>query len=130
VALSGRGVGRERIRRAMYGLNAARRIARDVIKGKTIPDAVRGERKHLQAHREARGSREAADRLSDAARDVYGRKLGWYLGPNENHCVVCQEAAGNNYYVSRPPSIGLPGAVHPHCDCSPGAPFPNGRVIA
>ena len=129
MALAGKRSRRELTRRALYGLNAARRIARNVLKGKPLPEAIEAERKNLELHRGARTNREAADRLVDAARDLYGRKQGWYLGPNEEHCKVCNDAAGNNFYVDRPPSIGLPGAAHPNCYCSPGAPFPDGRIL-
>jgi len=123
------GRNRELVRRALYGLSAARRVANKVVGGKPLTDALKAEKANLEAHKRARKRRLAVDDAIEAARQVYGRTLGWYLGPNENHCPVCVDANGNNFRPRNPPSIGLPGAAHPHCDCSAGAPFPNGRML-
>lgn len=119
----------EALRRAHYAARAARRVGRGVLGGKTLAEALEAERKNFKAHLRAQEQRSLSDEVTRAAAARYGRTLGWYLGPNENHCRVCLTAAGNNYDALHPPRIGIPGSVHMHCDCSPGASFPNGKLL-
>lgn len=119
----------EALRRAHFAVRAARRVSRGVLGGKTLQAALEAESKNFKAHLRAQDQRRASDDLTRAAATRFGRTLGWYLGPNENHCRVCLEASGNNYDALSPPRIGVPGSVHMHCDCSPGASFPDGKLL-
>ena len=125
----GRSALRELVRRALYGINAARRVGRKVAQGRPLEESLAAERPNLGAHRKARKQRQAADRATEAAAGLYGDVLGWYLGPNEEHCPVCAAAAGNNYRASNPPARGLPGSVHIHCVCFAGPPIREGRML-
>lgn len=119
----------EALKRAHFAARAARRVGKGVLGGKPISDALQSERRNFQAHVRAQEQRRASDDVSTAAAARYGRTLGWYLGPNENHCRVCLAAEGHNYDALRPPAIGVPGTPHPNCTCSPGAPFPDGKLL-
>ncbi len=119
---------RELVRRALFGLNSVRRVARDVVGGKSVADSLSKERGNFEAHRMAQKRRLAVDRAVEAAREVYGDSLGWYLGPSENHCPICLRLAGNNFNPANPPG-GLPGSIHHNCSCSSGAQFPDGKIL-
>lgn len=129
MALRVRSAGRELLRRAVYAVRAVRRIAGKVAAGERVPEAVAKERANFDAHKRAGAERVKADRDLDAARRRHGPILGWYLGPNENHCNVCPPLAGNNFRADFPPDVGPPGAVHPNCKCRAGSPHPSGRMI-
>ena len=121
--------GRELLRRAAYGINAVRRVAGKVAAGEPVADALARERPNFEAHQAAGKQRVQADRDLEAARRKHGPVLGWYLGPNENHCEICPPLAGNNFHADRPPAVGPPGGVHPNCKCRAGAKHPAGRMI-
>ncbi len=124
-----RTAGRELLRRAAYAVNAARRVAGKVAAGEPVADALQKERPNFDAHKQAAEQRVKADRDLEAARRKHGPVLGWYLGPNENHCEICPPLAGNNFRADDPPAVGPPGGVHPHCKCRAGAKHPAGRMI-
>lgn len=123
-------VGRELFRAALYGVTAALRVAGKVAgAGVEVADALAKERQNFDSHKAAARQRVAADRAAQDAREIHGEILGWYLGPNENHCEICPPLAGNNFYADNPPSEGSPGGVHPNCKCRAGAPHPGGELI-
>lgn len=131
MALRGRitGAGRELLRRGLYAVNAARRVAGEVAAGKPVSEALAKERSNFDSHKAAGKQRVEADRDLDAARRRHGPVLGWYLGPAEQHCEICPPLAGNNFYADNPPSAGPPGGVHPNCKCRAGRKHPAGRLL-
>ncbi len=111
--------------RGWFVVNGLKRLA----KAEDKRAQLEKEKLFFRAHQKMRDKRRAANEMIDAMADVYGPLLGWYLGPIEKHCVICIDAHGANFKVSRRPRIGWPSTVHDHCACSPGAPWPNGRML-
>lgn len=110
--------------RAWYLVNAARRIhtaikTRD--KTETVAEAVRRalrpESRYLRQHLAAQQNRRRAAAEADRMAAVYGDRLGWWSVRDGSTTGECRHAHGRDYLVSRPPNIGRPGAVHPHCRC-------------
>jgi hypothetical protein len=120
------GLGEETMRRGWMATRALRRLA-----GADDKLYQLGKEKRLfDRHRRAGKRRRDVDEAMDAQARVYGVVLGWYLGPNENHCEVCVNAHGKNFFVGRRPAIGFPGTVHGDtCGCSAGAPWPNAPML-
>lgn len=122
------GLGEEIVRRGLMAVNALRRIV-----GSGGLDGMKKqlakERKYFDSHRKLSKLRKKVRELMDQNAEVYGRKLGFYLGPNENHCSICISMNGKNFYADREPKNGYPGMVHPNCNCSAGAPFPNAPML-
>lgn len=59
-----------------------------------------------------------------------GRALvGWQARMDSRTSPECAAANGLNFYADRPPAIGYPGAVHPHCRCRPRKPWPNAGLV-
>ncbi len=111
--------------RGWFVVNGLKRLA----KAEDKRAQLEKEKLFFRAHQKMRDKRLAAAEMIDAARYVYGDVLGWYLGPLENHCPICLGAEGKNFKSSRRPGIGWPSSAHPNCDCSPGAPWPQGQMI-
>jgi hypothetical protein len=118
--------------RAHYAIGAAKRVAAGVGEGKSIAEAVRAERKYLRQHLEASRTRLAGARLNEAAAERWGPILSWnHTGRTETHRPSHVAADGANYRMgSAPAATGgmLPGQA-PNCDCIPGPPIPNGRML-
>lgn len=115
--------------RAAYVVNAAWRIQGNIDGGKSTAEALRAEAKHYAAHRAARENRlEVAARVGKAAA-LHGKLLGWYRDAASDSEAECIAADGANFYADRPPLIGLPGAVHPHCRCRPGPPHATRMMV-
>jgi hypothetical protein len=122
------GLGRETVKRGLMAVNALRRI---VTAGR-LPDMreqLDKEKDLFSKHRRQARHRTEIYALMDQMARVYGRLLGFYLDPNENNCAICKEMEGKNFYYYRQPRDGYPGAVHPNCKCSAGAPFPNAPML-
>lgn len=119
----------ELIRRGLYGLNSARRVARSIAKGKSLRESFAAERGNLAAHREARRKRLAIAKSVDAASERFGTLLGWSAVIDNRTTSDCREANGKNFRADQRPARGFPGGVHPHCRCVPRAPFPNARTL-
>lgn len=113
------------VRHAAYALNAGRRLTAD-----PSASSLASEQRHLRAHLNAeRGRRAAAIRI-DSATAVYGPVLGWYAIRDDRTDPICRAASGKNFRPVPPPAIGMPGAVHPFCRCSPGPPHEGAEVMA
>jgi hypothetical protein len=65
----------------------------------------------------------------DAATGTATRLVGWHATLDARTSPECRAANGANFPANRPPSIGWPGAVHPHCRCKPGVPFATSRMV-
>jgi hypothetical protein len=125
-------------RRAQYVVAAAKRVlgaARDA-RAKGLPtiaavrDALATERRYYQLHLAAMANRAAAAAETDKAAGKYGDLLGWLAVKDHRTSPECARASGKNYYSSRMPDIGFPGAVHPSCRCKPVAAWPGGKLLA
>jgi hypothetical protein len=119
--------------RAAYILAAARRI-NDAVSAAGGPAAQRAaltaaiqrETRYAGQHVHAQANREASARAVDVASARVGkaqpdgtRLLGWKAVMDDRTSAECRAANGRNFSATRPPAIGLPGAVHPHCRCKP-----------
>jgi hypothetical protein len=112
--------------RAAYLIRALERI-----QGADDPDAqIAAERRHLAQHQGAQIARELGAMRLDAARDAYGRTLGWYAQDDDRVTPECAEADGKNFDTVHPPLIGLPG-IGPHhgCRCRPGPPHEGAAFL-
>jgi hypothetical protein len=126
-----------RQRRSAFVLAAARRIGSDLIaarsRGQSVPAAlaaaVTRERRFYSQHLEAIWQRSQAGAQTDSAAMTYGLLLGWHTVKDAKTSADCLAANGKNFYADHMPLIGYPGAVHPHCRCLPGAPFPGARLL-
>jgi hypothetical protein len=107
--------------RSMYVLNAARRLQAawnsDGIPG--LRAAVATERRYLQQHKEAQANRAWAAELVDRAAAGENIPLRWKAVLDGRTSPECRAADGGLFWPSRPPAIGYPGTVHPHCRCTP-----------
>ncbi|MER6809958.1 hypothetical protein ABT299_11815 [Spirillospora sp. NPDC000708] len=110
--------------RAWYLVNAARRIHTAIrARGENetvaaaVRKALRPEMRYLRQHLAAQQNRRRAAAAADRMAAIYGDRLGWWSVQDGSTTSECRHAHGRDYLVSRPPRMGLPGAVHPHCRC-------------
>lgn len=119
--------------RAHYAIEAIKRIAGKVKNEEPLRDALRAERTYLRQHLEASEARTNGAALNEAAARRFGPVLGWvHTGRTHTHRPSHVAANGANYRIERPPAATegmLPGQAL-HCDCVPGPPFPNGRMLS
>lgn len=132
-------------RRAQYVLAASKRVmgaARDA-RAKGGPDGAAAryavgeavgaqlatERRFFEQHQAAMWNRARAAGQTDMAAAEHGELLGWLAKKDSRTSPECAAASGKNYYASRMPEIGFPGAVHPSCRCEPVAPWPGGKLL-
>lgn len=92
-------------------------------------DQVERERRYYQQHLDAMRQRAIAAAQVDMAALEYGPLLGWKTVLDGHTSAECRAANKSNFYASRPPYIGFPGAVHPACRCRPVAPWPGGKLL-
>lgn len=116
---------KEITRRGWYIVNGLKRLAQAEDKRAQLEQ----ERRFFAMHQKARDRRLAAARMIDEAVDVYGPVLGWYSVLQPNTDAHCRDNHGGNFRASRPPKGGYPSTVHLNCRCSPGAKWPNGRML-
>lgn len=136
----------ERAYRAAYLANAAVRVQNAVNGGATMEQAIAGEQRFYTAHLQAQANRRrAAAAVDKVAEDVdmqtaYGpaavpgmrgtvRLAGWKATIDARTSPECAAANGCNFDVERPPLIGYPGTVHPHCRCRAVKPYRHARVL-
>lgn len=115
-------------RSAAYLFAAARRLQAAINKG-TLREAIALERRYAVAHHRAQANRHRAAGAVDAATAAYGTTLGWYAHNDKRTTTECRQAHGRNFRPDAMPAIGFPGAVHPHCRCVPGPPWPQGAMM-
>jgi hypothetical protein len=115
----------ERIRRAVQDPAHQFPVPTDV-----LDRALAKERRYFDQHLGAeRGRREAAGRVDSTARRLGLTTLGWHARLDDRTTPECRAAHSHNFDVTRPPSIGYPGAVHPSCRCRPGPPFAGEPLV-
>lgn len=121
---------REGLRSALFGLNAARRVGRDVLKGKSVSEALAKERKNYALHKEAQRQRRAVDTMISGAIAVYGPILSWHAIKRETSRPSHLRADGKNWDARRTPTQtgGRPGEL-PNCLCYVGPPIPGARLL-
>jgi len=126
------------LRRAQFVVSAAQRIGADLIAarsrnqsvGEALLAAVQRERRYYGQHLLAIWNRSKAGAQTDTAALTYGNLLGWHAHKQDGKISPeCLAANGHNFYADHMPLIGYPGAVHPHCRCQPGSPFPGARLL-
>jgi len=124
-------------RRTQFVLAASKRVmgavrdARSVNKpaAGAVAGQVAREQKFYHLHQQAMWQRAAAAGKTDMAALEHGTLLGWLAVMDSRTSSACRAASGKNFYATRMPAIGFPGAVHPSCRCQPVAPWPGGRLL-
>jgi hypothetical protein len=124
------------IRRAQFLVASSRRfndqmilIASGGADPQSVFDMMDAERRYYGLHLEAGRNRMAAAAQADSAAMDYGALLGWYTRIDARTSPECLAADKHNFRVDAMPLIGFPGAVHLHCRCFPGPPFPGASVL-
>jgi hypothetical protein len=123
--------GQEALKRGWFAVRAIERLA----KADDPKRQFQAERSNFNAHKKAQKKRRLANEQDDLAAERYGDTLGWNLGTNDNHCLVCKKQAGNNYSNQRGTQHGRPGsttgadACGANCHCHAGPPFPGARML-
>jgi hypothetical protein len=124
------------IRRAQFMINSAQRfneVLARVAAGGADPREIFGmmaaERRYYGQHQEASWNRMRAAAQVDTAVMDHGLLLGWYARMDKITSPECRAANHHNFRADQMPAIGFPGAVHPHCRCLPGAPFPSAPLV-
>ncbi len=121
--------------RVAFWLASSRRLARAAKVGAdAFKRQVAQERIYWGMHRQADGKRtKAASLVTKVAGSVASGDsplmLGWYAKDDERTSAECRAAHGRNFLVAKPPVIGYPGAVHPHCRCVPVPPYPGAKMV-
>jgi hypothetical protein len=126
LAASKRVMGAAREARAKGGPDAA---AARYAAGEAVAAQLATERRFFEQHQAAMWNRARAAGKTDMAAAEYGPILGWLAKKDSRTSPECAAASGKNYYASRMPEIGFPGAVHPSCRCEPVAPWPGGKLL-
>lgn len=120
-------------KRALYALHASERVAKAVLKGKTVKAAVESERRLYEAHRQvSKDSLKVAGEI-DALTAIHGNILSWHHGPrtptDRPHHVAAHRA---NFDVSKGPpdqTGSYPGAER-HCKCHASGPIEGARMLS
>lgn len=125
------------LRRAQFAVSAGRRLASDIRDARAhgrpvtqaLADGLARERRYYGQHKTAMWQRSKASGAVDMAWLEHGDLLGWLAVMDSRTSAECRAASGRNFRASVMPSIGYPGAVHPHCRCMPVAPWPGGKML-
>lgn len=126
-----------RIRRAQFMVASARRLMAGLAEARSRNEnlaaalyrLLQTERRYYGQHMDAIWARKMAAARVDAAVLDYGRLLGWHTVLDARTSAECKWANGRNFLADQMPWLGYPGAVHPHCRCYPGRPFPGGALL-
>lgn len=103
--------------RALYILNAARRLSVAIRAGVPTVAALRNERRNFELSLAAGRRRAAAARAVDAAAKI-SPWLEWRAVLDSRTTPDCAAMHGRIFTLDNPPHIGFPGAVHPRCRCT------------
>lgn len=117
---------------AHYVINAMRRLGTKVSEGESLHKALVNEGRYLQQHRQANEARVAGARINAAAVERWGPILGWHhTNKASTHRPSHVKADGANYRPDSPPrsTEGMLPGMALHCDCVPGPPKPNARIL-
>lgn len=125
------------MRRAQFVVASARRLTGDLVTARSqgtslaqaLRDGIARERRYYGLHLVAGWTRSNAAAQVDSAAADYGLLLGWYTRIDTRTSPECLAANKHNFRADDMPLIGFPGAVHPHCRCSPGPPFPGAALV-
>jgi len=124
------------IRRAQFMVNSSRRfnetLARVAAGGadpRELLAQMAAERRYYGQHQEAVWNRMQAAAVVDSRVMDYGPLLGWYSVNDRRTSLECRRANRHNFRADDMPSIGFPGAVHPHCRCWPGPPIRGAALL-
>lgn len=118
---------------AIYLVHAADRLAEASEETDGLLKAWENEERYFQLHKRAEERRlrsalhidVTAATLSDRSKGL----LGWYGILDERTTPTCRWAIGRNFEADKMPSVGIPGAVHIACRCTPGPPRPGAPLI-
>lgn len=119
----------EQTYRAAYLANATLRIDRRLDAGADVQRAVVVEMDLFRAHKAAQDNRARSAGLADRLAARFGAMLGWKATIDSKTSPECRAAHKHNFLIAQPPSIGLPGATHPHCRCIPTRPYLGAGLV-
>lgn len=119
-------------KRALFAYNASQRVAKAVLGGKAIKDAVSSERRLFDAHKQvSKESLKVASEI-DALRAIHGNILSWHHGPrtptDRPHHVAADK---HNFDASKGPPAqtgSYPGS-EPYCKCHIGPPIEGAKTL-
>lgn len=125
------------LRRAQFMLNAAKRTQQAIVSARShnepvmdaVADAVSAERRYLGQHIAASTGRVRVATAVDGMAAVHGNLIGWKTVKDSRTTAECYAADKHNFRADKPPRIGLPGATHPNCRCTPVPPYRNAPVL-
>lgn len=125
------------LRQAQFMFSACKRVQAAVAKARSqnapVIDAIRAalstEQRYMGMHIMASQRRVTAATTVDGMAETYGPLLSWIAVMDTRTTAECRAANGKSFYASRPPAIGYPGTVHPHCRCQPGPPRPGAPIL-
>ena len=125
------------MRNAQFVVAASRRLqanvaaasSRGTSRAQALADAAARERRYYGQHLLANWARDGAAAQVDSAAMTHGLLLGWHTVLDGRTSPECRAADRHNFRADQMPLIGYPGAVHPHCRCWPGAPFPGAALV-
>jgi hypothetical protein len=123
------------LRRGQFVRTSGRRLQRDAAAAKAagrmqaLQAGLARERRYYSMHLAAMWNRAVAAGKTDMAALEHGDLLGWLSKDDDRVSPECAFASGKNFYASRMPDIGFPGAVHPNCRCEAVAPWPRGGML-
>lgn len=119
-------------RRALYALEAAKRVSDNVLKGRSVKDAIGSEKVYFQAHKtRSKEALKVATRL-DAYVKEHGRIASWRHGPltptDRAHHV---KADGLNFDVlaGPPKETGSYPGEEPNCNCEFGRAIEGAKLL-
>ena len=124
-SIAGSILDREIALRGWFAVNALKRLWQAEDKRAQLEK----EKRYFAAHRTMQDRRAKHAAIRDQMASLYGPVLGWYSVRGPTTEAHCRNNHGKNFRASRRPRGGFPGEVHPNCQCTPGAPWPDGRVI-
>jgi hypothetical protein len=118
------------MRRAQFLVASSRRFTLAQFRGpEAMFEQMAAERRYYGQHQEALWNRMQAAAQVDTAVMDHGVLLGWYTKRDSKTSPECITADRHNFRADQMPAIGFPGAVHLHCRCMPGPPFPRAPVL-
>jgi len=125
------------LRRAQFMWAACKRVQAAVVAarsqnaplGQAVRDALATEKRFMAMHLTASQRRVTAATAVDGMAEAYGPLLSWNAVMDSRTTAECRAADGKSFYAARPPAIGYPGTVHPHCRCTAGPPRRDAPIL-
>lgn len=119
-------------RRALYAIEASKRVGKAVLGGKPLNEALGGERANFKAHKDrSRKNIKVASGI-DAFVSAHGRIVSWHHGPHTPHDRLHHLAADKKNFDAlngAPAQTGSYPGVEPNCKCFVGPEIPGAPML-